>query len=213
MQDWRDEKKGEKDLSKKEYIKEKLSELPTYSQELGLDLKNSEDRFKWFLASILFSKRISSEIAKRTYKEFERERVVTPEAIIEAGWDRLVQILDNGGYVRYDFSTASNLLEMAKELKKRYRSLENLYREAKDGKELERKLMEFKGVGPTTVNIFLRELKSIWEKANPPVSPLAREVMDRLCSGEELLEDPFAESRLVRLNLEFCKRRSVRYAL
>ena len=35
-------------------IIEKLLTLPTYSQELGLNLNREEDRFKWFLASILF---------------------------------------------------------------------------------------------------------------------------------------------------------------
>jgi hypothetical protein len=53
-------------------VREKVSRLPTYSAELGLDLRKAEDRFKWFLASILFAKRISSEIAKRTYREFEK---------------------------------------------------------------------------------------------------------------------------------------------
>ena len=53
-------------------VREKVSSLPTYSGELGLDLRKAADRFKWFLASILFAKRISSEIAKRTYREFEK---------------------------------------------------------------------------------------------------------------------------------------------
>jgi endonuclease III len=141
-------------------IKEKLSQVPSYSQELGLDLTREEDRFKWFLASILFAKRISSQTAKRTYKEFEREEIVTPESIIEAGWDKLVEVLDSGGYVRYDFSTASKLLEIAASLQEEYGSLEDLYAQAKDNKDLEKKLLEFKGVGPTTVNIFLRELPS-----------------------------------------------------
>jgi len=57
---------------------EKVLRLITYSQELGLDLKTEEDRFKWFLASILFAKRISSEVAKRTYREFEKVGIVTP---------------------------------------------------------------------------------------------------------------------------------------
>ncbi|MBN2187383.1 MAG: hypothetical protein JW732_08065 [Dehalococcoidia bacterium] len=35
---------------------------------------------------------------------------VTPQIILEAGWDKSVEILDSGSYVRYDFSTASNLL-------------------------------------------------------------------------------------------------------
>ena len=49
-------------------VTEKVLRLITYSQELGLDLKTEEDRFKWFLASILFAKRISSEVAKWAYR-------------------------------------------------------------------------------------------------------------------------------------------------
>lgn len=186
---------------------EKVLKLITYSQELGLDLKTEEDRFKWFLASFLFAKRISSEVARRTYREFEKEGIVTPESITGAGWDKLVEVLDSGGYVRYDFSTASNLLEIAASLREKYGSLEVLYIQSQDSRELEKRLLEFKGVGPTTVNIFLRELKAVWEKARPQLSPLAREVASRLGLGEEELEFPTVESALVRLNLEFCKRR------
>ena len=186
---------------------EKVLKLITYSQELGLDLKTEEDRFKWFLASLLFAKRISSEVARRTYREFEKEGIVTPESITEAGWDKLVEVLDSGGYVRYDFSTASNLLEIAASLREKYGSLEVLYTQSQDSRELEKRLLEFKGVGPTTVNIFLRELKAVWEKARPQLSPLAREVASRLGLGEEELELSPVESALVRLNLEFCKRR------
>ena len=186
---------------------EKVLKLITYSQELGLDLKTEEDRFKWFLASFLFAKRISSEVARRTYREFEKEGIVTPESITGAGWDKLVEVLDSGGYVRYDFSTASNLLEIAASLREKYGSLEVLYTQSQDSRELEKRLLEFKGVGPTTVNIFLRELKAVWEKARPQLSPLAREVASRLGLGEEELEFPTVESALVRLNLEFCKRR------
>lgn len=186
-------------------IQKKLSQVSSYSQELGLDLTREEDRFKWFLASILFAKRISSQIAKKTYKEFEREGIVTPESILEAGWDKLVEVLDSGGYVRYDFSTASKLLEIASSLKEKYGSLENLYARAKDNKDLEGKLLEFKGVGPTTVNIFLRELKGIWGKARPSLSPIAKEVASRLGLSEGELEQSPVESALVRIGLEFCK--------
>jgi len=188
-------------------VKEKVLRLITYSQELGLDLKTEEDRFKWFLASILFAKRISSEVAKRTYREFEKEGIITPESITEAGWDKLVGVLDSGGYVRYDFSTASNLLEIAASLGEKYGSLEGLYTQSEDSRDLEKRLLELKGVGRTTVNIFLRELKVVWEKAKPQPSPLAREIASRLGLGEEELGLPAVESALVRLNLEFCKRR------
>jgi len=187
--------------------RDKISGIASYSQELGIDLNREEDRFKWFLASILFAKRISSQIAKRTYKEFERERIVTPESILEAGWDRLVEVLDRGGYVRYDFSTASKLLEIAASLKEKYGSLENLHTQAKDSRDLMKKLLEFKGVGPTTVNIFLRELKGIWWKAKPAISPIAKQVAAKLGLKEEEIEYPNIESPLVRVGLEFCKGR------
>lgn len=188
-------------------VVEEVSRLGTYAEDLGLDLKTEGGRFKWFLASILFAKRISSEVAKRTYREFEKEGIVTPERINEAGWDKLVAVLDAGGYVRYDFSTATNLLEIAASLVENYGSLETLYARSKDSRELEKRLLEFKGVGPTTVNIFLRELKGVWEKARPKLSPLAREVALRLGLGGEELELPGVESALVRLDLEYCRRK------
>jgi len=186
-------------------VRDKIAGITSYSQELGLDLKKEEDRFKWFLASVLFAKRISSQIAQKTYREFEREGIGTPESILEAGWDKLVEVLDSGGYVRYDFSTASNLLEIAASLKEKYGSLESLHDQAKDNEELEKRLLEFKGVGPTGVNIFLRELRGIWGKAKPMVSPIAKEVASKLGLKDEKIEEPDIESSLVRISLEFCK--------
>jgi len=112
------------------------------------------------LPKFCFAKRIFSKTARRTFQELETAGVITPENIINAGWDKLVEILDSGGYVRYDFSTASNLLNMANKLKERYGSLHNLYDQSLDSKDLEGKLLEFKSIGPTVVNIFLSLIKS-----------------------------------------------------
>ncbi|MBS7638163.1 hypothetical protein KEJ49_04660 [Candidatus Bathyarchaeota archaeon] len=174
-----------------------------YADELGLDLSKPEDRFRWFLASMLFAKRISAEIAMRTYRRFEEEGLTTPEAILEAGWDRLVEVLDSGGYVRYDFSTASNLLEAMRKLVDEYGDLERLHEASANPKDLERRLMEFKGIGPTGVNIFLRELRGIWTKADPEPSGIALEVALRL----EIQDVKQNESALVRIGLEYCKKR------
>jgi len=92
-------------------------------------------------------------------------------------------------------------------LKDKYGSLETLYTQARDSKDLENKLFEFKGVGSTAVSIFLRELKGIWERAKPRPSPLAKEVASKLGLGEKELELPRMESSLVRINLEFCRRK------
>jgi len=185
-------------------IERVLAQIPTYAEELGLDLRCAKDRFKWFLASILFAKRISAEIAKRTYRVFEERGLTTPEAILEAGWESLVEALDEGGYVRYDFSTADRLLDICEKLLSKYGSIDAVHQRAKDAQDLERRLLEFKGVGPTAVSIFLRELRRIWEKARPQVSQYAVCVGRKLGLGEEAIER--YESQLVRIHLEYCKR-------
>lgn len=184
-------------------VDENLSKLQSYSEELDLDLTKSKDRFKWFLASLLFAKRISAEIAKKTYRRFEEEEITTPERILKAGWDRLVEVLDSGGYVRYDFSTASNLLRIMGELKEKYGDLESLYKESSSSMDLEKGLQEFKGIGPVGVNIFLRELRGIWEKAKTKPSKIAIKTAQRI----DLKDVESYESNLVRLNLEYCKKR------
>ena len=181
----------------------RLSVIPNYSDELGLDLKTPEDRFKWFLASMLFAKRISAEIAKKTYRMFEAQGLVTPEAITRAGWDRLVEVLDSGGYVRYNFSTASTLLETMGKIKERG-GLERIHAEAEDAKDLERRLQELKGIGPVATNIFLRELRGIWSKAKPKPSRVALDLGKALGLGPREVEK--FESALVRIYLEYCKR-------
>lgn len=55
------------------------------------------------------------------------------------------------------------------------------------------------------MSIFLRELKGIWEKANPQPSSTAEQVASRLTLAREELELPGVESALVRIGLEFCK--------
>jgi len=140
---------------------------PIYSRDLGIHLNTGKEKelFKWFLACLLFGKPIQQEVAKKTYFEFEKEGLLSPEKILEAGWNNLVEVLDRGHYVRYDFSTATKLLEISKELKEKYESLTNLLKSAKSKRDFEKKLQEFKGVGPVTTKIFLRDLKPIFKKS------------------------------------------------
>lgn len=132
------------------------------------------------MAAILFGKPIQQNVAKKTYFEFKKAKILTPDAIIRAGWDRLVKILDKGKYVRYDFSTATKLLEISKALKEKYGNLTNLHKQAKNSRDLEKRLMEFKGIGPVTTNIFLRELRTVWKKADPEPLPVVKKVAKKL---------------------------------
>jgi hypothetical protein len=147
-----------------------------FSAELGIDLSQGRSReiFKWLLASVLFGARISETIVKKTFREFASRAIVSPKAVLETGWDGLVEVLDRGGYVRYDFKTATKLLDLCRALTQDYQAdLANLHAAAADGKDLERRIKAFaKGIGDVTVGIFLREMRGIWEKADPLPSDL-----------------------------------------
>lgn len=136
------------------------------AQNLGIDLSSQQESayFKWFLACLLFGKPIQQEVAKRTYDEFVKEGLTTPEAILQAGWDKLVEVLDRGHYVRYDFSTATKLLDVSKALKERYGTIINLLTQSQTIDELSSHLQAFKGVGPKTSEIFLRDITPIFRE-------------------------------------------------
>ncbi|MCL4500907.1 MAG: hypothetical protein M1438_03500 [Deltaproteobacteria bacterium] len=160
-----------------EIITELLKRFPgRFATELGLDLKSSEGRQQWFLAAVLFGARISGTLAARTFRTFMAAGVHSLEAILAQGWDNLVVLLDRGGYTRYDFKTATKLLKSMESLQERYQgSLERLHEAAEDEEDLKLRLMGLApGIGPSTVNIFLRELRGTWAKADPVLSPLAQ---------------------------------------
>ncbi|MDD3579399.1 MAG: hypothetical protein PHW74_00090 [Desulfobacca sp.] len=201
-----------------------------FATELGIDLKaGPEARQKWLLAAMLFGARISGAIAARTYQVFATHGVIGPAAIRAQGWDRLVALLDAGGYARYDFKTATKLLTAMENLQQDYQGdLEQLHAVAQDAKDLEARLMRLApGMGPTTVEIFLRELRGIWAKAEPRLSPLAGDaarnlalVPDNLAAGPALealkkrwgaeplpgYDFPDLEAALVRLGRDYCRK-------
>ena len=177
------EKRGQTGRTQLRVTVGELEKSRLYSEELGITLSEgtNEEIFKWFLASVLFGARISETIAKNTYKMFEQYRLLTPEKILDAGWEFLVNpVMREGGYVRYDGKTSTQILRNCETLLKNYEgSLNKLHEEARDSDELEERLLEFYGVGPVTVNIFLRELRPFWEKADVEVLPIVKKLANR----------------------------------
>jgi len=156
---------------------ETLLREPTYPELLGLDVTREDHWFPWLLAASLFAKPISSRVARKSATLLFQEGVTSPEAVQRCGWDRLVEILDAGGYVRYDFSTADKLLALAEALPGD--RLPRLVRSASSRKDFEAELLKIRGVGPKTVEIFLRELRSI-VRFPVPLSEEARAAARRL---------------------------------
>lgn len=150
--------------------------------EIDLESRKDEEIAKWFLASILYSKPIRESSATSTYKVFKERGVLTASKIVETGWEGLVYILDEGGYTRYDFSTAKRLLEIFGNLQNNYNGdLNHLHTSATDSRDLESRLKNLgKGIGDTTVAVFLRDMRGVWSKADPTPSPLVRLAMKKL---------------------------------
>ncbi|MCG6541421.1 DNA methylase [Pseudomonas sp. KSR10] len=136
------------------------------AKELGIDIEKGEgELFKWFIASFLFGKRIQQDIAAEAYRVIvEKHGRDTPRKLCNCSWQTLVNMLGEGHYVRYDESTAERLLKLCDKLNKEYGGkLGNLHQQSKDRKDLEKRLAEFEGVGPKTVEIFMREARKVWD--------------------------------------------------
>ena len=91
-----------------------------------------------------------------------------PQKILAAGWDFLVYpVMREGGYIRYDGRKSTQVLRDCETLMTDYGgSLSRLHDAARDARDLEERLLAFYGVGPVTMNIFLREMRPFWAKAD-----------------------------------------------
>ena len=161
-----------------------LKRSQLYSEELDIELKRCDEAgyFEWFLASLLFGGHISEEIAKKTYRAFERHGLLTPEKILAAGWEFLVNpIMKEGGYVRYDGRKSTQILRDCEMLLYKHQgSLQDIHDTSRDKADLEACFLAFYGVGPVTVNIFLRELRPYWRKADPIPLPVVHDMAKRV---------------------------------
>jgi len=202
-----------------------------YSEVLGISLGGRDDGeiFKWFLASILFGAPIRESSAVKTYKCFKKYGVLTPQKIIQTGWQGLVDILDEGSYTRYDFKTADKLLEVMGNLVTLCGgSLNSLHQLSLDSIDLEKRLKNLgKGIGDVTASIFLRELRNLWKKANPRPTPLvvlaaknlgiikeatpekALEALKEYWTKNKVAKKTFVnfETALLRLGKDFCRKK------
>jgi endonuclease III len=130
--------------------------------KLGIDIQTEQGLFRWLLASFFFGKRIQQQVAERTYKVFMQHGLTSPRAICACSWQELVDILGEGHYVRYDESTARYLLDWCQKLADEYDGkLRAMQRAAGSLEDFERRLLELKGVGPKTVEIFMREARPV----------------------------------------------------
>lgn len=134
-------------------------------RDLGFEVRpgNEQSLFKWFLASFLFGNRISQEIAAATWRVLvEVHGCDSPQKLCGFTHAQLVRMLGAGGYRRYDESTATRLSLLCRTLLDDYDGrIGGIAEAAENRDDFERRLLAFKGVGPVTSGIFMREAEAV----------------------------------------------------
>ncbi|WPN96120.1 DNA methylase [Pseudomonas sp. MUP55] len=133
--------------------------------QLGIELKPDDDSslFKWFIASFLMGKRIQAPIAAQAYKVIvEEEGRDTARKLQHCTSRELVAMLGRAHYVRYDETTAQRLLDLSAKLNADYSGSITRMVQASDNRQaFENRLAEFDGVGPKTIEIFMRDAATV----------------------------------------------------
>jgi hypothetical protein len=151
-----------------------------YSTQLGIDVDRGEAEIeRWALAATLFGARISANIAARTFAALEEAGV---RSIADAGRrdiGELIELLDTGGYARYDLRTAERLHAIADVLDARYGGRVTRVLDV-DADELWAALDALPGWGQVTVGLFLRELRGVRPEIEPPLDARALRAAEHL---------------------------------
>jgi endonuclease III len=158
----------------------------TYAQQAGIRLADRPSPlYQLLVLATLLSARISADVAVAAARELFAAGYRTPQRMFRASWQDRVDALGRGHYRRYDERTATMLGEAAQMLRDRWQAdLRNLHEEAgSDPKRLRELLIQFKGIGPTGADIFLREVQGVW----PDIAPY---VDARVSDGAEKLGLP-----------------------
>ncbi|MBA1204798.1 DNA methylase [Pseudomonas capeferrum] len=120
--------------------------------------------FKWFIASFLMGKRIRSEIAADAYRVIvEKHTRDTPRKLAACTHGELVKMLGEAGYARYDESTAERLVKLSKKLNDEYAGqVANIRKASESRADFEKRLGAFEGIGPKTIEIFMRDAEEVF---------------------------------------------------
>ncbi|MBK5529186.1 DNA methylase [Pseudomonas sp. TH08] len=131
------------------------------AQDLHIHFGHGDETplFKWLIASFLMGKRIQADIAAQAYRVIvEKRQRDTPRKLANCSHRELVAMLGEAHYVRYDETTAQRLLALAHKLNDDYAGkVGNILAASADRQAFEKRLAEFDGIGPKTVEIFMRE--------------------------------------------------------
>jgi endonuclease III len=142
----------------------------TYADEAGIRLKDQPmPLFQLLTLCMLASKPIDATIAMRAARELFSAGMRTPPAVLGAERADMISAFGRAHYVRYDESSATRLADIAAEVRDEYEGDLRVLaaRSGNDVKAAARLLKQFKGIGDTGADIFLREVQDVWTWARP----------------------------------------------
>lgn len=150
----------------------------TYADEAGIAMKDKPmPIFELLVLCMLASKPIDATIATRAAHELFRTGMRTPQSVLDADRAAMIKAFGRAHYVRYDESSATRLVDMARTVTDEYggdlRELAD--RSGRTITEAKRLLKQFKGIGDTGADIFLREIQDVWSWVRPYFDQRARD--------------------------------------
>ncbi|OBK39299.1 endonuclease [Mycobacterium sp. 1245111.1] len=125
--------------------------------------------FQLLVLCMLASKPIDAAIAMRAGHELFSAGLKTPKAVLDAERQTMIAAFGRAHYVRYDESSATRLTEMAQRVVDDYSGdLREIPRRTSNNVAAAKQMLkQFKGIGDTGADIFLREVQDVWTWVRP----------------------------------------------
>jgi endonuclease III len=142
----------------------------TYASEAGVRIDDKPmPLFQLLVLCMLASKPIDASIAMRAGHELFKAGLRTPKTVLASDRRTMIDAFGRAHYVRYDESSATRLTDIAQAVRDGYAGdLRELARRSEhDVRAATRLLKQFKGIGDTGADIFLREVQDVWTWARP----------------------------------------------
>lgn len=192
----------------------------TYAAEARIKLGDKPmPLFQLLIVCMLASKPIDAAIAMAAGRELFGAGLRTPKAVLAADRRAMIEAFGRAHYVRYDESSATRLTDMAERVRDEYSGdLRGLAKRSRhDVAAAKRLLKQFKGIGDTGADIYLREVQDVWTWVRPYFDDRATAAAEQLGlpTRPEKLGDlaPRANARLaaalIRVSLDDDVRRQV----
>lgn len=142
----------------------------TYAAQARITLSDKPmPLFQLLVLCMLASKPIDATIATAAARELFKAGLRTPKAVLASDRQTMIDAFGRAHYVRYDESSATRLTDMAERLRDDYSGdmRELADRSGHDVAAAKRMLKQFKGIGDTGADIYLREVQDVWTWVRP----------------------------------------------